>query len=226
MKDSKTLLEQLTEVSERLKVASTWRRSRKHVDAKDDDYVYEILCLFLIAAAAGSSFRLTVSGKFASGPGVVALWPRSPGLKKNFSLFEVHGKGVEMTGNSLFQLCPGVKINDRHGKDRAPDANLLQGSATDTPSWRDLLACWDAKFVLDAVSRLADTQVSDFIHTHQQLGAPTAPKAWVHALDEAAFRCSGLLTNGRPSTEPDEALSENGIQETSGFPRRPTTRPR
>jgi hypothetical protein len=226
LKDSKTLLEQLTEVSEKLKVASTWRRSRKHVDAADDNYVYEILCLFLIADAAGSSFRLTVAGKFASGPGVVALWPRSPGLKKNFSFFEMRGKGVEVTGNLLFQLCPGVKINDRHGKDRAPDANLLQGSATDNPSWKDLLACWDAKFVLDPVSRLADSQVSDFIHTHQQLGAPTAPPSWVHAIAGPAFRCSGLLTNGRPSTEREEALSENGVQETSGFPNRPTTRPR
>jgi hypothetical protein len=41
-----------------------------------------------------------------------------------------------------------------------------------------------------------------------------------------AFRYSGLLTNGGFSTEPELALREDGIYETSGFPTAPNTRPK
>jgi len=183
-----------------------------------------LLCYFHIAICASGTFKCTIVGKLEK-PRVgktKVRWPKKPGLKANFSYLSLSNKnGV----TEIFQLCPGIKITDIHGKDRAPDVNLLTASAPDKPDYSHLNACWDAKHTNRVGTRLPDTAVSDFVFTYQQLGSPTPPTNWVTAVSEVICHRSGLLTNGDESTEPVAVFILHGLAETKFFPDAPITRP-
>lgn len=224
MKTSTSMVAKLKAAAAELKKAAKWNGSRLAVDANSDNYVYELLCYFHVALAAKDCFDIQVAGYIVNGPRKkrVATWPKSPGMKQNFSflqLTEAH------TQNASFQLCPGIKVTDKNGKKRAPDINLLSGNAPDQPTHQNLLACWDAKHRSNPLVRLSDTDVSDFVYTYQQLGQPTPPASWTANLANPTYSKSGLFTNGNESTELDKALDEYGISETNNFPAKPVTRP-
>lgn len=223
MTDARAIANELREVAGKLKEAAVWNGSGLAVDAAIDSFVYELLCYFHLALAADAGFKIRIEGTINSGKygQVAARWPKSPGLKPNFSFFRLTSR----TGSEDYQLCPGIEITDRHGKSRAPDMNLLKGEAQSSLNWQDLLACWDAKYSVHNSAPLRDEAVSKFIHTYRQLGNPSPPPAWRAAVPGAAYQRSGILTNAQPSTEPDGALEENGLSETSGFPLSPKTRP-
>jgi hypothetical protein len=227
--NSRELIRRTKAAATELARASKWRSSLKEFDADEDHYVYELFCYFSAALAAAEAFEVDIvavkhprTGKRA------ALWPRGPGNKPNFSYIKLN-RSVELNGSEpepLFELCPGIRIVDRYGKARAADINLLRTASPDAPTWQDLYAIWDAKYVYKSDKRLSDEAVADFAYTFKKLGAPSAPSSWTRAVAGAAFRYSGLLTNGAFSTEPAQALREDGIYETSDFPRAPKTRPK
>ena len=224
MRESKALLESLQVVADRLRPAAVWQGSGKPVDAAKDDYVFELLCFFHIAMAAQTRFRVAVRGKVELGKVPIARWPKKPGLKANFSYLDLRSR-EESTAEISYQLCPGIEIADRFGKARSPDANLLRGLAGPNPNHQDLHACWDAKFILNSAARVSDVAIADFAYTYGVLGSPTAPSAWTTAVELPVFRHSGVMTNGKESTEPSDALLSAGIQETANFPHAPLTRP-
>jgi hypothetical protein len=205
-------------------VAGVWNGSHQAVDANKDHYVYELLCYFHIAEAARVAFTLRLAGRLGSprDGAPVARWPKKPGKKTNFSFLCLH----EINGyRQRFQLCPGIEVQDKHGKSRAPDGNLLCGDAPDEPTYKHLHACWDAKYSERPGSSIPDTAVSDFAYTFHQLGPPLTPGEWSGPLKGSAFARSGLLTNVGKSSERDDALKEAGISETCNFPDDPKTRP-
>jgi hypothetical protein len=222
MNDARRIARELREAAARLKSAAVWKGSDLAVDAAKDSYVFELLCYFNVALAAKERFAVSLDGKLESRKGgkFVARWPKSPGHKGNFSYLRLKSEA----GNE-YQLCPGIEIEDKHGKSRAPDVNLLAGSAGSSPSYRDLLACWDAKYSENTAAPLADQAVADFIYTYQQLGKPELPAAWRSLVRGAPYERSGIFTNAQRSSERDEAFAENGLAETSGFPHSPRTRP-
>jgi hypothetical protein len=217
------LVRQIQEVASGLKKAAVWNGSLVAVDADTNDYVYELLCYFKVALSAKSAFSLKIAGKVVTDrKGLpTARWPRKSGLKKNFAYIQLHS--LTENGNSM-QLCPGIRVEDKHGKKRAPDINLLKGDTPDDPLHIHMNACWDAKFTNNITGSLPDIAVSDFAYTFQQFGAPSPPPAWT-TLAYKPFALSGILTNGKQSSEVNAALSEYGIIETSEFPDAPNTRP-
>lgn len=217
------VLAKLHAVAKQLEKASRWTGSPFVVDALKDDYVFELLCLFDIALSKGSMKASVVSREDPEAPGKwIARWPKKPAEMRNFSYLKLSdGK----TGEVLFRLCPGINIEDKYKKKRAPDVNLLKEGKTEEPKHTDLLACWDAKFVSDPTQRLSDVAVADFIYTFGCLGSPGVHPRWSSEVTEGRYRVSGLVTNGRMSTEPHDALSEAGIHETAQFPGAPLTRP-
>ena len=224
MANPKSLVRALREVAEKLGKAAVWNGSGLAVDAKRDNYVFELLCYFTLGViAADAGYALQIEGTTAGWRGkVVARWPKGPGFKKKFSYLKLTSLSGSGPG---FQLCPGIEIVDKHGKARAPDINLLNENASMTPGYADLLGCWDAKYSTHASSPLRDEAVADFIHTHQQLGSPIPPPWWVAVVKKPPYLRSGILTNAQPSSERNGALAENSITETSNFPWSPATRP-
>jgi hypothetical protein len=225
MTKSAELAQQFQEIANRLKEAAVWNGSIAAVDAEVDSYVYELLCYFRVALAAKLAFKLKISGEVAiDRKGVsTALWPRGPALKKNFSYIALTPISKSATS---FQLCPGIEIEDKHGKGRSPDINLLSHDAPDSPGWKSLHGCWDAKYTKNSKKRLPDTAISDFSYTYQHLGSPIMPHSWSSSVvQQKEFQKSGVLTNGLQSTERDSALIETGISETAGFPLNSQTRP-
>jgi hypothetical protein len=86
MTASREMVREIEQVAKKLGSASVWIGSKRAVDAWTDDYVYELLCYFCIAAAAKKAFALRLSGRI---DGVrkglhVARWPKKPGDKKRF----------------------------------------------------------------------------------------------------------------------------------------------
>jgi hypothetical protein len=215
MTTARELAASLKEVATRLKTAAVWNGTGLAVDAKTDDYVYELLCYFKAATAATAGFRLEIAGavdKAKSGK-VAARWPRKPGLKANFSYIRLlNGQQEE------FQLCPGIRVTDIHGKDRAPDISLQVAGAPAKPTHSHLVGVWDAKHTANEGSRVPDVAVADFAYTFQQLGNPVPPSTWLSAVKPKEWRCSGVLTNGNESTELTAALAASGISETCRYP--------
>jgi hypothetical protein len=176
-----------------------------------------------VALAAQKTFSIRVTGAIKNpGKHPAAKWPKKPGNKQNFSYLNIVDS---KTNSGLFQLCPGINIQDLYGKNRAPDINLLTATAPPAPTHKDLLACWDAKHTSNPVSRLPDTAVSDFVYTFQQLGSPTPPTTWLGGISNVAYKRSGLFTYGNQSTELDAALKACQVSETYYFPANPITRP-
>lgn len=221
---SQSIAKRLREASKKLKQAAVWNGTDLAVDATKDNYVFELLCYFRVALHASKDFSIEVAGnlKTPTSGSSKAKWPKTPGKKENFSYISLKDK---TGGDETYQLCPGINITDMHGKDRAPDVNLLNKDTGDHPKHTDLVACWDAKHTNRQGSRLPDTAVSDFIYTFQQLGSPSQPLPWGVTKGEEMFARSGLITNGCESTEPDAALVRHGISETYNFPHTPKTRP-
>jgi hypothetical protein len=223
MASARTVVRALHEAARQLAEAAHWRGSGLAVDAHKANYVFELLCYFTMSLEAGRHYSLTIEGtKRLRNGRQQARWPRSHGLKRSFSYIRLTSGSGTATG---FQLCPGIDIEDKHRKARAPDINLLQEHAPMAPTHQDLLGCWDAKYSATPSAPLRDEAVSDFVYTHQQLGSPNPPTAWTAAVTKTPFSRSGILTNAQHSSEPNAALAGNNIAETSNFPVAPMTRP-
>jgi hypothetical protein len=217
------LIGEVRAAAKKLRLASLWRGTWEEVDVKNDYFVYEHLCFLKAVLAAVSAYEINVVPRHHKKLGKpIVSWPRGPGRKDRYSYFDLARKSKPHDG---FQLCPGIKVKDLHGIERAPDINLLRKGATDSPTHADLHAMWDAKHVDSDFKRLAGKDVFDFIVNFEELGCPATPSSWSAAVTTQAFTSSGLLTNGRPSTEPDSLLMKRKIFETATFPRKPVTRP-
>jgi len=218
MSKSLDLVRDLKRAAAYLKTAAVWNGTGLAVDAERDDYLYELLCYFHAAAAARTDFRLRIAGTTATTRNGkrAAKWPKKPGNKANFSYISLlDGKSGS---HEQFQLCPGVKVTDTHGKARAPDISLQLAGAPAEPTCSHLAGIWDAKYTASKGSRVPDVAVADFVYTFQQLGRPTLPSTWLRCVTHKEWRCSGVLTNGKESTEPTAALITSGVSETSKYP--------
>lgn len=221
MTASAQLARELSTVANQLRKASLWNGAMEPVDVVKDDFVYELLCYFRVAVAASTAFSVAMAGSIKQLPSgeVLALWPKKPGKKVNFSYLSLR----DGTSTEQFQLCPGIRITDQDGKDRAPDINLLGANAPSNPHRGHLLCCWDAKYTVKS-GPLSDVAVSDFVFTVQQLGFPKPPPPWTNVTPKP-WGTPGILTNGAASTEPTAMFQRIGISETCYFPDTPTTRP-
>jgi hypothetical protein len=220
--NDRDLVRRVRQLGAALHRAARWQGPSIEVDSAKDDFVYELLCYVSAALGAAGHFRVTlILRPHPTSKKLVPLFPKKPGCKKNFSLLLLKGSVDQIE----FELCPGIFVEDRHGKRRAPDINLLCANAAEDPSHLHLCAMWDAKYVQDETQRLADTAVSDFVVTFEELGSPAAPPNWANVIGIKAFFASGLITNGRASTERLAMLKQRNVTETSSFPKSPSTRP-
>jgi hypothetical protein len=218
MSSSLELVRRIRRVAAELKTAAVWNGTGVAVDAQRDDYLYELLCYFHAAAAARTGFRLKIAGTIATTRNgkPAARWPKKPGNKVNFSYISLLDS--KSGSQEQFQLCPGVKVSDTHGKARAPDISLQVAGAPAEPTYSHLAGIWDAKYTASKESRVPDVAIADFAYTFRQLGSPALPLAWLGVVTHKEWRCSGILTNGKESTEPAAALLANGISETCEYP--------
>lgn len=215
------LARRVRQLGSALRRAAQWQGSSIEVDGAKDDFVYELLCYISAALAATGHFKPTlILRPHRRSKKMVPLFPKKPGCKRNFSLLL-----LSRSNKIEFELCPGIFVEDRYGKRRAPDINLLCANAPEDPQHLHLCAMWDAKYVQDEGQRVADTAVSDFVVTFEELGGPTPPGTWSNVISVQAFRASGLITNGCESTERPAMLKQRKVCETSGFPKKPSTRP-
>lgn len=224
MSSSKLLVRQIRQLGSDLKKAARWHGSMEPVDVVKDDYLYELCCFFKLALASSSQFEIKLAGKTIDYKGeLAARWPKKPGHKKNFSYLSL----VDAANTQeAFQLCPGINIEDKHKKLRAPDITLLKAGTRESPICADVHAIWDAKYTIRNSSKLPDSAVADFIFTYQQFESPKTPRSWTNKVTNMEWKKSGLITNADASTEPDAVLMEYGISETSNFPDGPLkTRP-
>jgi hypothetical protein len=215
------LVRRVRQLGSALRRAAQWQGSSIEVDSTKDDFVYELLCYISAALAATGPFEPTlILRPHRRTKKMVPLFPKKPGCKRNFSLLL-----LSRSNKIEFELCPGIFVEDRYGKRRAPDINLLCANAPEDPQHSHLCAIWDAKYVQDETQRVADTAVSDFVVTFEELGGPNRPVTWSNVISVQAFRASGLITNGCESTERPAMLKQRNVCETSGFPKKPSTRP-
>ena len=218
------ILKRLHAAATQLRKAARWKGSSIGVDATTDSYVFELLCFFDVALASGGLTPTIVARTDRrKGRQPIAKWPKSPAEMSNYSYLLLTDK---TTGDLVYRLCPGIKIEDTDGKKRAPDVNLLVAGTSEKPVHTDLVLSWDAKFVTDPAGAMSDVGVADFIYTLNHCLQPSGSRVrWLAETTEKRYRASGLVTNGDMSSERDAALKRAGIFETARFPLNPSTRP-
>ena len=217
---SKQLVSKLKAAAKRLRAAAQWQGSLQDVDSDQNPYIYELLCYFSLALQTHQHFKLKIVPRpHPKTHAPAALWPRGPAKKVNFSYVCLHNTADQCQ----YELCPGIDVIDRFGQPRAADINLLIPNGPPHPTFQHLCAIWEAKH-RQRNRRLSGPEVSDFIVTFEAQGKPSLPASWQQIMPPT-FQRSGILTNGKHSTETDRHLQERQISETSAFPDAPVTRP-
>ncbi|WP_321960047.1 hypothetical protein [Paraburkholderia sp. J7] len=214
------MLKKLQSTEAKLKVASVWNGSKSAVSIDSSPYVFELLCFLELCVNLEYSHALEFVKRKSGGKDIIKL-PKAPGNKANFSYVKILKKNEN---THEFDLNPGINITDNDRKDRAPDISITAITGDRTPNVGEVKEIWDAKYSAKD-GRLNDKEVSDFFYTAQQLGFPRDPSALAKNLPAKEFNRSGIITNTKPSTEPDSVFARHKLHEVSGFPDAVSTRP-
>jgi hypothetical protein len=174
-------------------------------------FLFEVRVLTELLVALNRIGRIDVVRR-----GRYIVLARAPANKSSKSYFEV------TVQNRTVHLCPGVKVVDRHGSEQAPDLTLQHPDSGESPTFRHVLAMWDAKLRGESgrpdASALTKPEVAEFMYMLDVLEVPSPGKSrealagW-----PAAFEVSALITNGRRSAHTDALLYEKGFSETEAF---------
>ncbi len=118
-------------------------------------------------------------------------------------------------GGSQFQIAQGTKILDIHDESRAPDISLQRKDSGDEPTYRDVLAIWDAKLRgqtgQTTKTRISDPEFRSFVLVRKWLKAPCSTFDDIPADWPPAFRVCALISNGRSPSEPESVFIEGCI---------------
>ncbi len=210
------IVKQLGTASRAVSKAAVWTASKPI--GKEDHYLFEFLCYAQLVRAAKQQFKI----KFRKINGQ-CRWPQKPGEKSNFSYIDLIKRETE---ELTWQVCTGTKIKDIDGSDRAPDISLQVPHASDSPTWADVRAIWDAKHRESESDRITRNEFGQFRHIMRQLKIrKPSVNDGLDDLGKDIYRVPALITNGQFSTEKDGTLLRIGFSEVRGFLKSPEIRP-
>ncbi len=141
-------------------------------------------------------------------PGGRIKFVRSPGKKATASFFRLSKDGTKR------QITQGTRVKDPYDRPRAPDICLQDGDTGLEPTYKDVLALWDAKLrgkrETAAERRVTDAEFRSFAMIRKWL-QPPLPGNDVLGEFPPAFSVCALITNGKKPTEPAAVLLDEGV---------------
>lgn len=200
-----SLVQRLETAARAVSRAAAWKAAQPIPQDEKENYLFEFHCYCRILVSAKREYvlqpRNVKNGRM--------LFPKAPANKDNFSYFKLISRkpvGPE------WQLCTGISIVDRHGKERHPDVSLPRSAAPNRPCCEDVLLIWDAKYHYKPDRNISTRDYFVFLGWMRQLkiAAPMKDDGF-DFLD--LFSVSAILTNGEFSTELDETCLEAGFSE-------------
>ena len=97
---------------------------------------------------------------------------RAPALKSTGSFFRIVKTG------EMLQVTQGTKIEDKHGRLRAPDISIQAGNTGDNPTRKDVFAIWDVKLRGESGdidgARITDDEFRSFLVLRGWLDVPAS----------------------------------------------------
>jgi hypothetical protein len=203
------LISRTKESARALNVAARWVNSNRPLRLSDD-FLFELFVLFELILDLKKQYRI----KYLEGKGnKINQFPRSPALKQDRPRFEVY----DTNGNILWQICPGTKISDIHGRERAPDISFQIATSPDNPQYKHVILIWDAKYRTNSDHRITDAELSEFARMIEVFLLRKSPKPSIQFSKLANLQAHCLFTNGLDTTEPDAERNRLDLKEVYHF---------
>ena len=173
-KDIDDRLKEIKDYAIVLRKASRWSNSNEtiaHIQTSNNEetkreYIYEFYCYLRILKDLKANYDL----ELVSGEKHGVLFPKAPGLKKNYPYFSIKSK---KSGKEEFQLCNGIKIKGKADEDSAPDISFLNRKTGKTPDFNDVFMIHDAKFKHNESKKIADSEFSKVSYMIRNLDCET-----------------------------------------------------
>ena len=226
-KDIDERLKEIKKYALALRKASRWINSNQtiaHVQTSNNEetkreYIYEFYCFLRVLKDLKANYDLELIPGEKHG----VLFPKAPGLKKNYPYFSVKSK---KKGKERFQLCTGIKIVGWAGESSAPDISFLNKKTGKTPSFNDVFMIYDAKFKHNESKKVSDSEFSKVCYMIKNLDCETPLKKKIkfhEFIGDKDINGNCLLTNGFAFKENEDHHKFFNIKEAEQFDINKTT---
>lgn len=204
----KDLISRVQASAQRLKIAATWSHGPSLKVA--DSFLLELYLLFKVIEDLQKTYDVEYD------PGTHPnqhVFPQTGAQKKTRPKFLVKDKNSKQT---ICQICPGTRVQDIDGNDRAIDISFQTATSPDSPTSQHLLQIFDAKYRKRSSNRLTSHEFSEFARWIDlfQLKSCSANLTF-HALIDLSAHC--LVTNGEETTEVDAERNRRSLREIVKF---------
>jgi hypothetical protein len=144
-----TLLKEINAYTSKLEKASSWHGSEKSLAEVElqkakkfgEDYIYEFYCYLRVLSDLQHKYLL----RFIPGSGAFSYkFPKAPAPKKGKPYFVAVN---QTSGKIAFQICAATEIGTSYKRSPAPDISFQRAEASETPTFRDVIMIFDAKFI-------------------------------------------------------------------------------
>ena len=199
------LLDHLREYSELLRLGSVWHNSKELLAPIFDDnnviasenYIYEFYCFISIISDLRKNYIL----EFVPGTGQFQFkFPQAAATKKGKPKFQAIEKD-----EPIFQICAGTMIEGRvPSEENHPDISFQKATATDNPTYEDLILIMDAKYRENSKSPLSKDEVYKFGMILTLFALNNSQIADIKFDQLKEFSCNCLITNGKVHNAADD----------------------
>lgn len=151
-------LDIIRKYAETLSKASKWSNSEEAIinidkaenEERKKEYIYEFYCILKILIDLSSNYNLEIQNNSKNN-----VFPKAPAAKKNYPFFVAKDK---ISGKVLFQICMGVDISGLADETSAPDISFQHSETNLTPTYKDVIMIFDAKFKHKLTAKVSDTE--------------------------------------------------------------------
>jgi hypothetical protein len=204
----KDLISRVQASAQKLRIAAMWSHGLSLKVA--DSFLLELYLLFMII----EDFQKTYDVEYD--PGLYPnkhVFPQSGAKKNTRPKFLIKDKISKQT---ICQICPGTRVQDMDGNDRAIDISFQTATSPDSPTLQHLLQIFDAKYRKRPSKRLTSHEFSEFARWIDlfQLKSKSASLTF-NALSDLSAHC--LVTNGEETTEVDAERNRRSVREIVKF---------
>jgi hypothetical protein len=215
------LLKEINEYTSKLEKASLWHGSEKSLAEVElekakkfgEDYIYEFYCYLRILSDLQHKYHL----RFVPGSGVFTFkFPKAPAAKKGKPYFIALDQS---TGKIAFQICAATEIGTNYKRSPAPDISFQKPDASDTPTFKDVLMIFDAKFIRSTSDKdkigLAQFYYVSGMVRDLQIADPSTCGIEFNELATCLGNC--ILTNGDAHCQEHDYVKSHSLKAVEHF---------